>query len=54
MNIKIQKDYAESGKLPFSVYIEGVLLRKKDGTGRRFKTEEAARKAAKEVEEKPL
>ena len=44
--IRIEKDYAESGKRPFSAYVNGKLLRKKDGTGRRFKTEEAARKAA--------
>ena len=44
--IRIEKDYAESGKRPFSAYVNGKLLRKKDGTGRRFTTEEAARKAA--------
>lgn len=34
------------GALPFFAYVDGALLRKKDGTGRRFKTEKAALRAA--------
>jgi hypothetical protein len=41
--IEIKRD---GQKLPFHAYVNGKLLRKKDGTGRRFKTEAAARKAA--------
>lgn len=44
--ISIEKDHAANGKRPFFAYVGGKLLRKKDGTGRRFKTEEAAKRAA--------
>jgi hypothetical protein len=44
MTIKIEKD-GHSG-LPYYALVDGEWLRKKDGTGRRFKTEKAARKAA--------
>lgn len=54
MKVEIKKDYAESGKRPYSIYIDNVLLRKKDGTGRRFATEKAAKKVADAVCQKTL
>lgn len=41
--IEIQKD---GQKMPYHAFVDGKLLRKVDEAGRRFKTEQAARKAA--------
>lgn len=44
--ITFYKSPSEPSQRPWLVYVDGVMLRNKRGVGRRFKTKEAAHKAA--------